>query len=75
MLVEYAGRMLRNSKASISAEVADVFAKLGCTPETWGVRMSKLAGSRLLRRFLAATRDKLRELAGKLQARHLSNVG
>ena len=75
MLVEYTGRMLRDGKASISAEVADVFARLGCTPETWGVRMSKLAGGRLLGRFLAATRDKLRELAGKLQVRHLANVG
>jgi hypothetical protein len=28
-----------------------------------------------LGRFLAATRDKLRELAGKLQVRHLANVG
>ena len=75
MLVEYTGRMLRDGKAAISAEVADVFARLGCTPETWGVRMSKLAGGRLLGRFLAATRDKLRELAGKLQVRHLANVG
>ena len=75
MLVEYTGRMLRDGKAAISAEVADVFARLGCTPETWGVRMSKLAGGRLLGRCLAATRDKLRELAGKLQVRHLANVG
>ena len=75
MLVEYTGRMLRDSKASISVEVADVFARLGCTPETWGVRMAKLAGGRLLGRFLSATRDKLRELAGKLQVRHLANVG
>ena len=48
MLVEYTGRMLRGSKASISSEVADVFARLGCTPETWGVRMTKLSGGRLL---------------------------
>jgi hypothetical protein len=75
MLVEYTGRMLRDGKAAISAEVADVFARLGCTPETWGVRMSKLAGGRLLGRFLAATQDKLRELAAKLQVRHLANVG
>ena len=60
---------------SYAAEVADVFARLGCTPETWGVRMSKLSGGRLLGRFLAATRDKLRELAAKLQVRHLANVG
>jgi hypothetical protein len=36
--------------------------------------MAKLAGGRLLGRFLAAPWDKLRELAGKLQVRHLANV-
>ena len=75
MLVEYTGRMLRNGKAAISTEVADVFARLGCTPETWGVRMAKLVGGRLRGRFLAASRDRLRELAGKLSVRHLANVG
>jgi hypothetical protein len=49
--------------------------RLGCTPETWGVRMAKLAGGQLLGRFLAAPRNKLRELARKLQVRHLANVG
>jgi hypothetical protein len=75
MLVEYTGRMLRNGKVTISTEVADVFARLGCTPESWGVRMTKLVGGRLLGRFLAASRDRLRELASKLSVRHLANVG
>ena len=65
----------KHLKAAISAEVADIFARLGCTPETWGVRMTKLVGARLLGRFLAASRDRLRELAGKLSVRHLANVG
>ena len=39
MLVEYTGRMLREGKAAISSEVVDIFARLGCTPETWGVRL------------------------------------
>ena len=75
MLVEYTGRMLRNGKAAISSEVADIFSRLGCTPETWGVRMAKLTGGRLLGRFLAASRDRLRELASRLNIRHLANVG
>ncbi|MCY2985434.1 MAG: transposase [Planctomycetota bacterium] len=75
MLVEYTGRMLRNGKVAISNEVAGVFARLGCTPESWGVRMTKLVGGRLLGRFLAASRDRLRELASKLSVRHLANVG
>ena len=75
MLVEYTGRMLREGKAAISSEVVDIFARLGCTPETWGVRMKKLTGGRLLGRFLAASRERLRQLAGTLNVRHLANVG
>jgi hypothetical protein len=37
--------------------------------------MAKLSGGRLLGRFLAASRDRLRELVGKLSVRHLVNVG
>ena len=75
MLVEYTGRMLREGKAAISSEVADIFGRLGCTPETRGVRMSKLIGGRMLGRFLAASRERLRQLASKLNVRHLANVG
>ena len=50
-------------------------ARLGSTPQTWGVRMAKLTGGRLLGRFLAASRERLRQLANKLQVRHLANVG
>jgi len=75
MLVEYTGRILRDGKAAISSEVAELFARLGSTPETWGVRMGKLTSGRLIGRFLAASRERLRQLASKLQVRHLANVG
>ena len=75
MLVEYTGRILREGKVAISSEVVDIFARLGCTPETWGVRMAKLTSGRLLGRFLAASRDRLRQLACTLKVRHLANVG
>ena len=75
MLVEHTGRMLREGKQAISSEVADIFHRLGCTPDAWEVRMYKLSGGRLLGRFLSATRERLRQLAGKLQVRHLANVG
>lgn len=67
--------MLRDGKAAISSEVVDIFARMGCTPETWGVRITKLTGGRLLGRFLAASRERLRQLARKLNVRHLANVG
>ncbi len=75
MLVEYTGRMLREGKAAISTEVEDIFATLGCAAQTWGLRMKKLTGSRLFGRFLAASRDRLRQLASTLKVRHLANVG
>ena len=37
--------------------------------------MTKLTGGRLLGRFLAASRERLRQLASMLQVRHLANVG
>ena len=37
--------------------------------------MSKLTGGRMLGRFLAASRERLRQLASKLNVRHLANVG
>ncbi len=37
--------------------------------------MTKLTGGRSLGRFLAASRERLRELASKLQVRHFANVG
>ncbi len=75
MLVEYTGRILREGKAAISLEVADFFARLESTPERWRVRMAKLTGGRLLGRFLAASRERLRQLASELQVRHLAKVG
>ena len=75
MLVEYTGRMLREGKAAISSEVEEIFARLGSTAKTWWQRMQKLTGGRLLGRFLAASRDRLRQLASTLKVRHLANVG
>ena len=75
MLIEYTGRMLREGKAAISTEVEDIFVRLGSTAKTWGLRMKKLTGSRLFGRFLAASRDRLRQLASTLKVRHLANVG
>ena len=62
--------MLREGKAAISFDVADIFTRLGSIPETWVVRMAKLTGGRLLGRFLAASRERLRQLDSKLRVRH-----
>ena len=73
-LVEYTGRLFRQGKASISAELAAIFERLGLSAEIWRIGMEKLRGDRLLGRFFAASRVKLREIAQRLGVRHLVNL-
>jgi hypothetical protein len=73
-LVDYTGRLFREGKASISADLAGIFERLGCNAENWHDRMQRLNGDRLLGRFFAATRAKLREIAKRLGVRHLVNL-
>jgi hypothetical protein len=73
-LVDYTGRLFRNGKASISADLAGIFVRLGCSAENWHNRMQRFNGDRLLGRFFAATRAKLRETGERLGVRHLVNL-
>ena len=73
-LVEYTGRLFRQEKASISAELAGIFERLGLSAQSWQSGMEKLRGDRLLGRFIAASRVKLREIAQRLGVRHLVNL-
>jgi len=75
MLVDYTSRLVRDGKASVSAEVETIFTRLGSNAESWGARLLKLRGPRLMGRFLAASRDRLREIAQRLGVRHVANVG
>ena len=74
MLVEYTGRLLRTGKAKIGSELSDVFARLGCSAERWQMRMNKLSGGRMLGRYFAGKRERLREAAEKLGVHHLANL-
>jgi len=62
LLVDYTGRIFREGKAAISREVAAIFERIGTTAETWQVRLQKLSPGRLLGRFFAASRQRLREV-------------
>jgi REP element-mobilizing transposase RayT len=73
-LVDYTGRLFRQGKASIAAELAGIFQRLGCSPQSWQNRMEKLRRSSLHGRFFAATRAKLREIAERLGVRRLVNL-
>ena len=73
-LVDYTGRLYRQGKASISAELAGIFERLGCNAQSWQNRMEKLRHGRLLGRFFATARAKLREIAERLGVRHVVNL-
>jgi hypothetical protein len=75
LVVDYTGRLYRKEKAAISAELAGVFDRLGCTGERWSARMEKLGQGRLLGRFFAGSKAKLQEIAERLGLRRLVNFG
>jgi len=75
LLVDYTGRLFRDGKAVISAELAGILNRLGSTAERWQARLEKLRSGRLLGRFFAASREKLREVAAQLGVHHLANLG
>ena len=58
----------------ISAELAGVFERLGCSAQSWQIQIEKLRGDRLLGRFFAASRKKLREIGERLGVRRLVNL-
>jgi hypothetical protein len=73
-VVDYTGRLYRQREASISAELAGIFKRLGCSAQSWQVRMERLRGVLLLGRVFATTRAKLREMAERLGVRHVVNL-
>jgi hypothetical protein len=75
LLVDYTGRLFREGKAVISHELSAIFDRLGTSAESWWARLEKLSRGRLLGRFFAASRARLREVAGRLGVHHLANLG
>jgi hypothetical protein len=73
-LVDYTGRLFREGKAVISAELAGILDRLGCHADGWQARLEKLRKGRLFGRFFASSREKLREMAARLKVRHLVNL-
>jgi REP element-mobilizing transposase RayT len=73
LLVDYTGRLFREGKATISAELAGILERIGSSAESWQVQMEKLKSGRSFGRFFAASRQKLRDLAARLKVRHLVN--
>ncbi len=74
LLVEFTGRLFRDGKAAISAELSGILERIGSTSDRWQARLEKLRTGRLLGRFFAASRARLRELAARLGVHHLANL-
>jgi hypothetical protein len=74
LLVDYTGRLLREGKATISVELSGILERIGSSAESWWSRLEKLSKGRLLGRFFAASRERLREVARGLGVRHLANL-
>ncbi len=75
LLVDYTGRLFRESKTAISAELAGILARLGTSAEGWQARLKKLRGGRLLGRFFAASRERPRAVPAHLGVHDLANLG
>jgi hypothetical protein len=75
LLVDYTGRLFREGKAAISREVVEIIHRLGSNSETWQARLEKLRQGRLLGRYFAASRQRLREVAEHLGLRRVPNLG
>jgi hypothetical protein len=73
-LVDYSGRLFREGKARISQELAEILERIGLTAETWQARLHKLRTGRLLGRYFAAARQRLREVAERLGLRRAANL-
>jgi len=77
LLVDYTGRLFREGKARISHEVAEILARIGSSADRWQARLEQLKrrSGRLLGRFFAVTRERLRAVAKQYGVHHLANLG
>ena len=74
MLVDYTGRLFRQGKAVVSAELAGILDRLSSSAKSWHTRLEKLRTGRLFGRFFAASRQSLREAAERLNVRRVANL-
>ena len=75
LLVDYTGRLFREGKTAISADLAGILERLATSSESWRARLEKLTAGRLLCRFFAASRECLRKAAAQLRVDHRANLG
>ena len=74
LLVDYTGRLFREGKARISAELAGILDRIGSSAESWQHRMERLTNGRWFGRFFAVSGHRLREMATLFSVRRVVNL-
>jgi len=74
LLVDHTARLFREGKAALAREVSEILDRLGSNGASWQARLERLRKGRLLGRFLASSRQRLREVAERLGLRRVPNV-
>jgi hypothetical protein len=74
LLVDHTGRLYREGKARISAELTGILDRIGSSAESWQRRLEKLKNGRWFGRFFAASGRTLREMASRLNVRRVVNL-
>ena len=74
LLVDHSARLFRDGKAVLAREVAEILDRLGSSADHWQARLEKLRHGRLLGRFFASRRQRLKEVAERLGLRRVSNL-
>jgi REP element-mobilizing transposase RayT len=74
LLVDYTGRLIRHGKASLPAELEGIFERLGTDAETWRERIEKFQKRNFVGRFLAASKQRLKEVAAALGLKRVMNL-
>jgi hypothetical protein len=67
-------RNWHDTAGGVAELLAGVFERPGCSAQSWQILIEKLRGDRLLGRFFAASRAKLREIGEHLGVRRLVNL-
>jgi hypothetical protein len=74
VLLDHSARLLRDQNAPISTDLSSAFARLGIPPETWQDRLLTLSRGRQFGTFLAASRERLRDVAQQIGVQKLANL-
>jgi REP element-mobilizing transposase RayT len=75
LVVDETARLFREGKAVVSRAATEILDRLGGGVDSWQARLKALRAGRLLGRFFASSRQRLREIGARLGLRRVANLG